>query len=104
ATCPTPLTVAALQGTGMTVATFPAGSSITLMLDGTTSLTAGSLVNTVTVSPPAGLPGVASATAVSTVAAQVGVIATLSIATLIGLMLLMAGLAGAAYRRKAEQR
>jgi hypothetical protein len=104
ATCPTPLTVAALQGAGLTIGTFPAGSSVTLVLDGTTSLSAGSLTNTVTVSPPASLPGVPPVTAIATVAAQIGVIPTLSVETLIALILLMAGLAGFAYRRKAEQR
>ena len=100
ASCPTPLTVAALQGSGMTVATFPAGASITLRIDGVSSLTSGTLVNTVTVSPPAGVPGVASASASAVVSAQIGVIPTLSVETLILLMLAIAGLAGFMARRR----
>jgi len=100
ASCPTPLTVAALQGSGMTVATFPAGASITLRIDGVSSLTSGSLVNTVTVSPPAGIPGVASASASAAVSAQIGVIPTLSVETLILLMLAVAGLAGVMARKR----
>ncbi|MEP6701949.1 MAG: hypothetical protein ABJB04_03090, partial [Betaproteobacteria bacterium] len=105
ASCPAPLTVLALQGAGMTVTTFPAGASITLVLDGTATLSAGTLVNTVTVSPPAGIPGVASASASAVVSTVVGAIPTLDTATLIALMLMLAGVAGAVFRRKAgEQR
>jgi uncharacterized repeat protein (TIGR01451 family) len=100
ASCPTPLTVAALQGSGMTVATFPAGASITLRIDGVASLASGTLVNTVTVSPPAGIPGVASASASAAVSAQIGVIPTLSVETLILLMLAVAGLAGVMARKR----
>ena len=63
--CPAPLTVAALQGAGMTVATFPAGATITLRIDGVASLASGQLVNVASVKPPPGIPGGAvSATAV----------------------------------------
>ncbi|MEO8137494.1 MAG: hypothetical protein ABI831_26370, partial [Betaproteobacteria bacterium] len=100
ATCPAPLSIAALQGAGMTVPVFPAGTSVTLRIDGVSTLTGGSLINTVTVSPPAGIPGVAQAVAVAAVAAQIGVIPTLNPATLIALLLALA-LAGAfAIRRK----
>jgi uncharacterized repeat protein (TIGR01451 family) len=101
ATCPAPLTVAALQGSGMTVPTFPANGTITLRIDGSTALTAGSLTNTVTVSPPAGIPGVASASASATVAAVVGVIPTLDPAVLI-VLLLVVGLAGGFAARRAR--
>jgi len=100
ATCPAPLTVVDLEGAGSTVTTFPAGASITLRLDGSTTLTAGSMTNVVTVSPPAGVPGVASASASAVVAAQIGVIPTLSVESLIALMLALAGLGAVVYRRK----
>jgi Trk-type K+ transport system membrane component len=65
------------------------------------SLTSGTLVNTVTVSPPAGIPGVASASASAAVSAQqIGVIPTLGVETLILLMLAVAGLAGAMARKR----
>ena len=90
ASCPTPLTAAALQGAGMTVASFPAGATVTLRIDGVSSLVNGQLVNTVTVSPPAGVPGVASASASAVVATKVGVIPTLHPQLLLALMLLLA--------------
>ena len=102
ATCPAPLTIAAMQGAGMTIATLPAGATVTLRIDGTTSLASGSLINTVTVTPPAGIPGVASASATAAVAAQIGVIPTLSGNALIALMLLI-GLASAGYLRRAKR-
>jgi uncharacterized repeat protein (TIGR01451 family) len=99
ATCPTPLNVTALQTTGMTVATFPAGASITLVLDGISSLSNGSLINTVTVTPPAGIPGVAAASASAAVAVPIGVIPTLSSEVLAALLLLL-GFAGAFALRR----
>jgi len=101
ASCPTPLTVAAMQGAGMTVASFPAGATITLRIDGVSSLVNGQLVNTVTVSPPVGVPGVASASASAVVATKVGVIPTLGQNALIALMLLL-GFGGAFYLRRAR--
>jgi len=91
-----------MQTTGMTVATFPAGSSITLVLDGISSLTSGSLINTVTVSPPAGVPGVAAASASAAVAVPIGVIPTLSSEVLVALLLVL-GFAGAFTLRRSRR-
>ena len=87
----------------MTVAQFPAGATITLFIDGISTLTAGSLVNTVTVSPPVGVPGVASATAIASVQTVIGVIPTLDMTGLIALLVLI-GLAGAMAVRRTNLR
>ncbi|MEO7762538.1 MAG: hypothetical protein ABIS68_11585, partial [Casimicrobiaceae bacterium] len=102
ASCPAPLSVAALQGAGMTVTTFPAGATITLQIDGITSLTNGVMINTVTVNPPAGIPGVAQASASASVATKAGAIPTLS-PTLMILLLLTLGAAGAYAARRSKQ-
>ena len=102
ATCPTPLTIGALQGAGMTVATFPALATITLRIDGISTLVEGQLVNTVIVSPPVGTPGVAEASATAVVAPKVGVIPTLSLSSLIALMLLL-GFTSAFYLRRGKR-
>ncbi len=101
ATCPTPLTVAALQGAGMTVASYPAGATVTLQIDGISTLVSGQLVNTVIVNPPVGVPGVAQAVATAVVVPQIGVIPTLSLSALIALMLLI-GLGTAVHLRRAR--
>ena len=101
ATCPTPLTIAALEGAGMTVATFPALATITLRIDGISTLVSGQLVNTVIVSPPPAIPGVAQAVAIAVVVPQIGVIPTLSLNALIALMLLI-GLGTAVHLRRAR--
>ncbi len=105
ASCPAPLTVAALQGSGMTVATFPAGATITLRIDGIASLASGQLVNTATVKPPPGIPGgsVSAAAVVASVASvPVEAIPTLNWTALIALMLLV-GLGTPLYLRKARR-
>src|SRR4029079_14584090 len=74
AACPVVVTLAALQGAGITIATFPAGGSLTFTLDGTFTLSTGSVTNTATISPPPGLPVTpqsASATVVAFVPAQI---------------------------------
>jgi uncharacterized repeat protein (TIGR01451 family) len=102
ASCPAPLTIAALQGGGMTVATFPPGSTINLVIDGTSQLGNGELTNTVTVSPPVNLPNVDPQSASATVTAQIGVIPTLSLGGLLGLLLLLASM-GTYYLRRARR-
>ncbi|MBK7469806.1 MAG: hypothetical protein IPI73_03350 [Betaproteobacteria bacterium] len=83
----------------MTVATYPAGASITLRIDGISTLVSGQLVNTVIVSPPAGVPGVAQAVATAVVVPQIGAIPPLGLNALIALMLLV-GLGTAVHLRR----
>jgi uncharacterized repeat protein (TIGR01451 family) len=107
AACPAVVDVATLQGGGLIVATFPANSSITLVLSGMATLESGDIVNTVTVSPPAGVPiSAVSATAIVSPAipeAPARPIPTLSQAALLLLMLLLAGIAGGVYLRRSSR-
>ena len=102
ATCPTPLTVAALQSSGATVATFPSGATVTLRIDGISSLVQGDMTNTATVSPPTSAPTVTPVSAVATVSAQNSVVPTMSPAGLITLMVLV-GLSAGYLRRRSRQ-
>ncbi len=106
ASCPAPLTVAALQGSGMTVAIFPAGATVTLRVDGISTLPNGQLVNSVTVTPPNGTPDVVKAPPVVAVTplppTPVEPIPTLSWNALIALMLLVA-LVAPFYLRRARR-
>lgn len=54
AVCPGTLTVAALEGTGLTIPTLPSGGSVTLTIAATVTATSGSVVNTASVTAPSG--------------------------------------------------
>jgi len=92
AVCPAPgsVTVAALQGAGITIATFPSGGTVTFTLTGTFTASAGSATNTATISPPPGIP-VPPASSSASVTVPNHVIPTLSDLGLLLLALMMLG-------------
>ena len=103
AACPAAgnVTLANLQGAGITLSTLPDGGSLTFLLSGTFTLTSGSLVNTATATPPVGSPVQSDAliTAISPLPPPTQPIPTLGEYALIALMLLLTVLGGAAARR-----
>ena len=106
AACPAPanVTIGNLQGAGIVLLTFPASSTITFQLSGTFTQTAGSVVNTATVSTPAGVP-LQTSSAAATVTVQIVApanIPTTSDRALLVLMLLLA-IAGVIHARRTRR-
>src|SRR5262249_53923464 len=96
------VTIGNLQGAGIALTTFPAGSTITFVLSGTFTQTAGSVTNVATITTPPGIP-VQTAQASSSVAVLVPgptQIPTLSEWMLALLALILGGFAMRAYRRR----
>jgi uncharacterized repeat protein (TIGR01451 family) len=104
AACPAPaaVTVANLQGSGITIATLPSGGSVTFTLSGTFTLTSGSATNTATISPPPNVPvpPVSSSATVQVPVLAPRVIPTLSDLGLLLLFTMMFGTAGLALRKR----
>ena len=107
AACPAAgaVTLGNLQGPGILLATLPAGSTITFLLNGTFTLSSGSLVNIATVTPLAGtavVPVTAQATVTAPAPAPVASveIPTVGWEALIALMMMLAGWGAISARRR----
>jgi uncharacterized repeat protein (TIGR01451 family) len=96
AVCPA-VSVGALQGAGITIATLPSGGSMTFTLTGTFTAQGGSATNTATISPPQGVP-VPPASSSATVNVPNLIIPTLSELGMLLLGLMMLGSAAFALR------
>jgi len=107
AACPSVATVTLgnLQGAGIALTTFPASSTITFQLGGTLTQPVGSVVNTATITTPAGVPlqTQSSSATVTVVIPTAANIPTMSEYALLVLMLLLAG-GGAIYARRVARR
>jgi uncharacterized repeat protein (TIGR01451 family) len=103
AVCPAAanVTLANLQGPGIALPTFPANSTLTFALNGTFTQSAGSVVNTATISSPPGLPPQTQSSSATVTVQTVGpaIIPTTNERVLLTLVLILA-LAGGIYARR----